>query len=165
LEITSKITKGKEYTIPGFGVRNPGTEKVRYKLSAQSIADQAELTVPNGWFTYSEDEFVVGPGAVRKVDVRLKVPGEARPEAYKALLSAEMVTESNGTTAVGAAAAAPVTFQVAATSSFEQWRIKAGDFMRDNAPLSYAVPETILGLGVLFYVRRNFSVNVGRKHS
>ena len=90
------------------------------------------------------------------------VPTGARPDDYEALIQAEIATEDEGTT-VGAAAAARVSFTVKPSNLLQAWQLETQDFLREKSPWSYLVPGA-LGLGLVgWWLRKRFTINVGRR--
>ncbi|MFN0096592.1 MAG: hypothetical protein ACKVVT_17680 [Dehalococcoidia bacterium] len=159
-QIDQKLTKGREYTLAGFGVKNPGTELTNYRLGLMHVS--GETLAPDAWFAFETETVTVAPGASQPVAVKLVVPGSARPGKYKAYLRAEIASEGSGTS-VGAAAAAPVTFEVKSTNTLEEWRFAAGDAVAASSPWSFIGAGAATVAALAWFLRRNLTISVGRK--
>lgn len=159
-QVDQQLTKGREYTLAGFGVVNPGSEETTYKLGMMHV--DGETLAPDSWFAFEKQEVTVAAGGTAPVAVKLVVPGNARPGAYRAYLRAEIAGSGEGTS-VGAGAAAPVVFKVKSTSMVEEWRYSASDFLDQTGPWGYIVPGAALGALLLWLARRNLTFSVGRK--
>jgi hypothetical protein len=162
IEINQRLSRGGEYQLPAVGVRNPGTEVTRYRMGVAYIDDQDGRRPPESWFAFSPAELELAPGETKPVKVELQVPTGARPDDYEALIQAEIAAEGEGTT-VGAAAAARLSFTVKPSNLLQAWQLEAQDFLHEKSPWSYLVPGAV-GLGLVgWWLRKRFTLSVGRR--
>jgi hypothetical protein len=157
-EIDQKLTKGREYTLAGFGVKNPGTETTTYRLGTMEV--RGEELAPAEWFTFAEREVSLQGGAERAIPVKLVVPGSAKPGRYQAYLKAEIAPGDGAGTSVGAAAAAPVVFEVKASSLVEEWRTEASDAVDATAPWGYIGAGLAALAGLAYFLRRKLAISI-----
>lgn len=97
--------------MPSVGVVNTGHVEASYSLRVTYREGQAELRPPPEWFRFDPDRFLLEPGEVQSVSVRLSLPASAETGDYFAFLEAFPVVDEGGVT-VGVAAAAKLTFTV-----------------------------------------------------
>ena len=162
IQVTQKLAQGGTYRLPPFGVRNPGTETTGYRVSVGFIEGQSERRPEPAWFQFEPAEVSLAPGESRTIEATLRVPGGARPDAYYALLQAEIVSNEEGF-AVGGAAAVQLWFTVRPTNFLEAWRLETEDFLGDNSPWVYVIPGVVIVLLLTFWLRRRFTFSVGRR--
>jgi hypothetical protein len=161
ITVSDTLVAGEEYRLPAFGVRNPGTEPTSYVVTVSYIEGQDGLEPPASWFAFSPAEVTVGPGRSQKVDTRLRIPPDAEPGTYQALVGPQIQSEDEGAR-IGAAAAARLSFTVAPSSGLEAWLRMLGRFIGQN-PWVLAIPVIALLAAVTWFVRRRFSFSVARR--
>lgn len=113
IDIDDPIDRGSRYALPPIEVRNPGELASSYRMVLQPIAltGDGQATPEEGWFTFTPALFDLEPDERMQVTIEMLVPADAMPGAYDALLSAQLVGDSEGAR-VGAAAAARLTFTI-----------------------------------------------------
>jgi hypothetical protein len=149
-----------------MGVFNTGDQAAKYVMSAASQNGQTQISVPDGWFSFSPHELFLTPGAGYQVAVTLTVPVHAAPGDYFALVQASPVVEG-GNVNVGIAAASKLTFTVAPASLWQAIFFRVGDWLAAMWPWSLVVPIAIvLALAVLLLGRRyRFRLELSRRGS
>lgn len=161
IAVSETLVPGEAYTLPTFGVRNPGTEPTTYRVVVTSIDGQGAAAPAESWFAFEPGELTVGPGESRAIRTRLVVPPDAQPGDYAALVGPQILSDGGGAQ-VGAAAAARLTFTIAESSGPAAWLRMLGRFLAENPWLL-----GVVGLALLYvaarYLRRRFTFNVARK--
>jgi hypothetical protein len=161
-EIKQKLSKGQEYDLIGFGVVNPGDEQGSFRVAIAPMPDQTEEIAPESWFKVSNPSLTIGPKGTEQVPITLSIPFDARPAKYRTLLRAEIASPNGEGSSMGAAVAAPVTFEVKATTILEDWQVRAEDFASENQPWTWAVPSAIAALCIAWYVRRHVRISFSK---
>lgn len=119
LVLRTPATAGHTYNLPPLYVKNTGTLNSLYTVKVERLANGGDRTVPAAWVHVSPTTFQLGPGALRPIAVKLNVPAGAKAAFYTTDLVASTTTaRAPGATALGAAAADKITFQIASTASF-----------------------------------------------
>jgi hypothetical protein len=161
IAVSEDLLPGNEYRLPTFGVRNPGTESTTYRLTISYIADQATLQPPESWFEFGPAELTLGPDESRSVQTQLRIPPDAEPGDYAALIGPQIAAQGGGAQ-VGAAAAARLSFTVVPSSPIEGWLRLLSGFLADN-PWLLLVPAIAVLLGTWLVLRRRFSISIARR--
>jgi hypothetical protein len=162
IEIDEPLSPGGTYRLPTLGVRNAGDELGTYSMHIGQTGNAEAVALQGAWFTFSPSNFQLEPGASTPVTISLHLPANVPPGRYEGLLSAGLAPEGEGAQ-VGAAAAARLTFEVQASSSFDALLRELTTFVGGLAPWSYVVVGL---LAVGFLVRRasrRFSVRLERR--
>ena len=161
IAVSDALVPGEEYTLPTFGVRNPGTEATTYRVVVTYLDGQTAAAPAESWFTFEPGDMSIGPGESRPVHTRLVVPPDAEPGEYAALIGPQIVSQGGGAQ-VGAAAAAKLTFTIAEAGGLDAWLRMLGRILMQN-PWVLAIG----GLGLLYiavrYVRKRFTLSVARR--
>lgn len=162
ININQKLSRGGTYQLPTMGVRNPGNERSSYVMTVNYLREQTQREPDDAWFTFSPAQFALEPGATLPVHIELNIPTGARPDDYQALLEARLSNGGSGA-ALGAGAAAKVTFTVKPSNFLQAWQLKAETWASDNSPWSYVVPLALIALLLLWLLRRRFEFRVARR--
>lgn len=160
IAIDQKLQAGGSYTLPGMGVRNPGTEVTSYRMGTQAI--RGSNSPDEDWFEFSPAELRLKPGETRLVRTRLRLPTGADPGDYETLLGAQIVSEGAGVQ-VGAAAAARLTFTVEPSSALAAWWLSAKTVFTDALPWSGILPALAAAALGLAFLRKRFAFRVERR--
>jgi hypothetical protein len=162
LFIVEQLEGGGRYTLPVVTVRNPGDEPSAYRMTVLFLEETDARRPDPAWFTFEPATFELGPGERQPVSIVVELPGDVRPDDYEALVQAEMVSGTSGTS-VGAAAAAPVTFTVTPESTWQEWRLRVGGWVDGAGIWGYAVAIAVLsGAAVLLGGRFTGSTSAPR---
>jgi hypothetical protein len=161
IAVREQLVPGGEYRLPTFGVRNPGTESTSYQITVSYIDDQAALRPPAAWFTFDPATLTLGVGESRPVATKLTIPGDAEPGEYTALIGPQIVSDDAGAQ-VGAGAAARLSFTVQPSSALDAFFRQLFRFLSEN-PWVWIGALLVLALGVLWFLRRRFSISVARR--
>jgi len=123
ITLPSPAEPGHTYTMPPLYVVNTGTEQSTYHVRVQLLGQAPANTVPDNWLQLGKNDFTLGPKESTTVPVELVVPGSAKPGEYDTNLMVGTVAANTpaGATALGAAAAAKVTFTVAKSGPHIPW--------------------------------------------
>jgi hypothetical protein len=162
IDVEERLSRGGTYQLPSIGVRNPGTETTDYRMGVSYVQDQDGRRAPEAWFSFDPQEVTLAPGETTPVSVTLDIPAGARPDDYEALLQAEIVPEGEGTT-VGAAAAATLKFTVKPSNILQAWQLEAETWFGEKQPWTTVVPLGAAFLAVAWWLRRRFTVSIGRR--
>lgn len=162
IDVSQKLSRGGRYSLPTIGVRNPGSEASRYMMGISYLEAQSDKRPPADWFDFEPEEFRLGPGETQPVAITLRVPTDARPDSYAALLSAQILPEGKGAQ-VGAAAGARLQFTVKPSNVLQAWQLKAETFLRDYSPWSYIAPAAVALLAASVWLTRRFSFRLERR--
>ena len=162
VDITQKLTPGGGYALPTMHVRNPGTVRTTYVLTASYVAGQHGKRAPASWFRFHPATLTLNPGESKAVETKLALPVGAAPGSYEALLVAQVSAPGAGAH-VGAAAAAPVTFTVEPATLLDAIWERVKSFFSDTAPWSWLVPVLVIVVVLLDQGRRRFSIRVERR--
>src|SRR5687767_1480811 len=65
IEIEQPLAPGGSYRLPTIGVRNPGDETTRYRLSVAPVDVEDAKAPPAAWFRFSPSELELEPGRER----------------------------------------------------------------------------------------------------
>ena len=161
IEITQQLSPGGAYTLPTLGVRNPGTERTSYVMIASPVAGEDGGPVTDvSWFRFEPSSVTLEPGETQRVRIRLVLPTDAQPGDYTVLVGAQIASPGEGAS-VGAAAAARTTFTVQPASDLAALMTQLGQAFTDLLPWSAIVPAVVLGLIVLWLLRRRFTIRIG----
>jgi hypothetical protein len=110
ITVETPLVGGKSYSLARLGVRNPGTQRMKYDLVVTPVRTDAQSPQP-AWFSFSPKQVTVQPGKQTSVTVSLRVPKGAAAGQYEVLVGARVAAD--GGMAIAAAAAARLTFTVA----------------------------------------------------
>jgi hypothetical protein len=161
IAVSEDLLPGNEYRLPAFGVRNPGTEPTTYRLTISYVADQESLQPPESWFEFGPSELMLGPDESRSVQTQLRIPPDAEPGDYAALIGPQIAAQGGGAQ-IGAAAAARLSFTVVPSSPIDAWlRILSG-ILADH-PWLLLIPAAAFLLGAWWMLRRRFSISIARR--
>jgi hypothetical protein len=161
IAVSQVLVPGEEYTLPTFGVRNPGTEPTSYRVVVTYIDGQAGAAPAEAWFAFEPGELTIAPGESRPVRTRLILPPDAQPGEYAALIGPQIVSVGDGAQ-VGAAAAAKLTFRVGESSGLDAWLRAIGRFLAQN-PWVLALGGLLLLYLAVRFLRRRFTLSVARR--
>jgi hypothetical protein len=163
IELERPLDKGRSYTLPTLSVINPGDEPSGYRLAVNYIGDQTQQKPPADWFEFSDESVQLPPGQSKPVTIRLRIPTDARPGEYQALLEAALTGDVGQGAAVGAAAAARLTFDVRAAGWLDARWNQVKQFFSDASPWPQliALAGALGGLG--WALSRRFTLSVGRR--
>jgi len=161
IDVTDALAPGGEYSLPPFGVRNPGTEATTYRVVVSYVDGQDAGRPDEAWFTFSPSELTLGPGQSQPVSAKITLPPDAEPGQYAALIGPQIVAAGTGAQ-VGAAAAARLTFTVSEGGGLEGilrmiWRIIQAN------PWLLLIPILVLVVAVLWFLRKRVSITVSRR--
>jgi len=162
ISIERNLAKGGSYTLPTIGVRNPGDETTRYRMSVTYFEGQSQSRPGGGWLDFSPAEFELRPGATQPVNVELNIPPGARPGDYAALLQAGIVTEGEGAE-VGGAAGTRLSFTVKPSNFLEAWSLWLQEFLEDQWLIILILVGGSLTVAVIWWARTHLSFRVERK--
>ena len=145
IEVADQLSPGGGYHLPELTILNTGDEVTSYDLSIGFIDGQSERRPSEKWFSFSEDGFILEPGASREVTVSIDVPADAQAGEYFALVRAQTVVESpSGGAGVGAAVATKLSFSVESTGWLDAQRHRVNRWIDDAAPWIYLLPAAAL---------------------
>ena len=161
IAVSDVLVPGEEYTLPTFGVRNPGTEATTYRVVVTYLDGQAAAAPAEAWFTFAPGEMTIGPGESRPVRTRLVVPPDAAPGEYAALIGPQIVSQGGGAQ-VGAAAAAKLTFTIAESGGLDAWLRMLGRFLMQN-PWVLGIAGLLVAYVAVRFLRRRFTLSVARR--
>lgn len=161
IAVRELLAPGGEYRLPTFGVRNPGTEPTAYVIAVSYVDGQEALRPPASWFTFTPASFTLEVGASRPVEARLTIPGDAEPGDYAALIGPQIVADGTGA-AVGAGAAARLSFTIEPSSALDAFLRQLFRFLAEN-PWVLVVAGLAVLLLVLWFLRRRFSFSISRR--
>lgn len=161
IEVTEQLAPGGEYTLPTFGVRNPGTEPTSYAIVVTYIDGQETRQPPAAWFTFSPGSLTLQGGQSRPVTTSLEVPPDAAPGEYSALIGPQIAAEGSGAQ-VGAGAAARLTFTVSECEGFDCWLRWIGRWIGEHLYV-LLIPLALAALIGLRIVRRRFAFTIQRR--
>jgi hypothetical protein len=161
IAVSQVLVPGEEYTLPTFGVRNPGTEATTYRVVVTYVDGQAGVAPAEAWFTFDPGDLTIGPGESRPVRTRLVIPPDAEPGEYAALIGPQIVSQGGGAQ-VGAAAAAKLTFRVGESGGLDAWLRAIGRFLAQN-PWVLALGGLLLLYVAVRSLRKRFTLSVARR--
>ena len=115
ITVETPLATGKSYQLARISVRNPGTQRTRYDLVLTPVATSALSPQPT-WISFSPKQVTVQAGRQQAVTVSIRVPRDAAPGRYEALVGAQ-IAPADDTMAIAAGAAARLTFTVAGGQS------------------------------------------------
>ena len=161
IAVSEILVPGEAYTLPTFGVRNPGTEPTTYRVVVTSVDGQTAAAPAESWFAFEPGELTVGPGESKAIRTRLVVPPDAAPGDYAALIGPQILSQGGGAQ-VGAAAAAKLTFSIAESTGPGAWLRMLGRFLTEN-PWIVGIAALVLLYLAARFMRRRFTFNVARR--
>ena len=161
IAVSPVLVPGEEYTLPTFGVRNPGTEPTTYRVVVTTVDGQVGVAPAEAWFTFEPAELTIAPGESHPVRTRLVLPPDAEPGDYAALIGPQIVNVGGGAQ-VGAAAAAKLTFRVGESSELDAWLRAIGRFLAQN-PWILALGGLLLLYAAVRFLRKRFTLSVARR--
>ncbi len=158
------VRPGGRYRLPTITVSNPGDEAGSYGVRVTDPEEPGREAPPERWFRLEPGRFWLEPGAAQAVEVALELPVGAKPGRYAAYLEARPAGEGEGVQ-VGAAVATLVTFEVAPSSRWEAWRLRAGRLLDDHSPWPQLAALTLFvgGTAVLLHRRLRIHVRIQRR--
>ena len=161
IAVSQDLAGGDDYRLPTFGVRNPGTEPTTYALTVSYVDGEAGMRPPAEWFDFSPPTMTLAGGASGPVQTRLRIPADAEPGTYSALIGPQITTDQPGAQ-IGAGAAAKLTFTVAPSSWWDAWLRIVGRWLGQNPGVG-AVAGAIALLIAIRILRRRVSITVARR--
>lgn len=161
IAIREQLLPGGEYRLPTFGVRNPGTETTSYEISVSYVDGQEALRPAREWFSFDPATFTLGIEESRAVATTLRIPPDAEPGDYAALVGPRIVNERPGPQ-VGAGAAARLTFTVQPASALDAWLRELFRFLLGNPWVWIAAALALLAV-ILWLLKRRYSFAVVRR--
>lgn len=116
ITVAAPLHPGDTIRFPPLLVANTGSEPAVYHVSVQQFGPTANTRpVPAGWVLFGANDVTIPPGKGVNITVTVRLPSEVAVGAYESLLIASTRPASaTGTTALGAAAATNLTFNVTA---------------------------------------------------
>lgn len=161
ISIDRAIAPGAEYMLPVVGVSNAGTETSTYRMRSTPLADTPGATFADTWVTFDPPTFDLAPGAHQAVRVRIVVPVDAEPGQYAGLLVAAVQTPVTQVTgAVGAAAGARLTFEVAASTGLDALLHSLGRWAEGSMPWLGVVVAMVALMLAAIVLRRRFDIRL-----
>ena len=115
ISVETPLVAGKSYQLARLSVRNPGTLRTTYDLVVTPIRTASRTPQPS-WIRFSPQQVTVQAGREQAVTVSLKLPKGAAAGRYEILVGARVAPATSGM-AIGAAAAARLTFTIASQSA------------------------------------------------
>lgn len=110
---------GQTYVLPWLYVKNTGTVTSLYTVKVERITRGSQRTVPPAWVHVQPPVVRLRPGVLTHLVVTVDVPAGAQAASYTTDLVATTTTQRTpGTTALGAAAADRLSFEVSSPSAF-----------------------------------------------
>jgi hypothetical protein len=110
---------GHTYSLPPLYVKNTGTVTSLYTVKIERIGKNGKRTVPASWVHVHPAIVRLRPGVLTHLEVTVDVPADAPAASYTTDLVATTTTaHAPGATALGAAAADSLSFEVPPTSTF-----------------------------------------------
>lgn len=110
---------GRTYTLRWLYVKNTGTANSYYVVRVLRLTPGSQRAVPARWVRLTPSAFRLGPGEIERVTVSLAIPAAAPGGRYLTnLLASTYAPHAPGTTALGAAAADQLAFQLPGGSPF-----------------------------------------------
>jgi hypothetical protein len=161
IAVSERLSPGGEYRLPTFGVRNPGTEPTTYEISVSYVDGQNALRPPAAWFTFQPANLTLGVDESGSVSTTLRIPADAEPGDYAALIGPQIVSDGTGAQ-VGAGAAARLSFTVQPSSEFDALLRELLRFLSQN-PWVWIGALVLLALLVVWRLRKRFSITVTRR--
>jgi hypothetical protein len=161
IAIREQLVPGGEYRLPTFGVRNPGTETSSYQVTVSYVDGQEALRPPAKWFSFDPVTLTLGVQESRAVATTLRIPADAEPGSYAALIGPAIVGEGSGPQ-VGAGAAARLTFVVQPSNALDAWFRELFRFLQEH-PWVWIGALAILVVVILWLLRRRYSFSVARR--
>lgn len=164
MTVETVLSPGVGYSLPNIGVINSGDEAGEYRISIGYLANQRERRPSADWFVFSPDGFSLEPGHSLDVAGRLIVPSDAEPGEYFALVKAQTVSQTEGGTSVGVAAATKVSFSVESGGWFESRVREVNRWLYESEPWIYLLPASLLlGFAAIKVRRIPFRLRIERR--
>jgi subtilisin family serine protease len=104
--LEEELSPGGTYDLPRFGIRNAGAASGAYRLEVHKPDLVLARTAPASWFTLNPASVTLQPGDRRFVTTTVRVPTDAAPGEYAALivpvdpLTGEVIGDEAGVNAV-----------------------------------------------------------------
>lgn len=163
IEVRDILVAGRTYHLPDLEVSNPGSETARYEMLAAIVTGQADAPLDPAWVSFAPAAFELAPSGVQRVSVAITIPKQAKPDTYGGLLKAQLGASGAGI-AVGAAAAARLTFSTAPpASTLDALSVAISGFLDATQPWPLVL---LLALGLLIAVRfaaRRWDIRIQRR--
>lgn len=161
INVTQELAPGGEYTLPTFGVRNPGTESTNYAIVVTYVDGQEAHQPPAEWFTFSPGSLTLSAGQSRPVTTSLEVPPDAAAGEYEALIGPQIAAAGSGPQ-VGAGAAARLFFTVGECNGLDCWLRWLVRWIGEHLYV-LLVPLALAALVGLRVLRRRFAFSIQRR--
>jgi hypothetical protein len=121
--LPQRALPGHAYKLPGLYVLNTGTVASRYQVRVERLTPGGQKTLPAGWVTLAQNDFLLLPRHSATVAFTIRVPNSAAAGAYLSDLVASTTSARRpGATAVGAAAATKLGMTVGQAPGSIPWR-------------------------------------------
>jgi hypothetical protein len=157
IEVRDELRPGDEYRLPQVGVRNPGNRATDYLMTVGGIVDQGVRVPPASWFQFMPRVFELRPGETRAVAVLVGVPSTAPPGSYEALVKAQIAQPEGTQVAVGAAAAARLSFTVSSPQSGPE---ELGGILARMSPFAAVLGGAVLLILAVLGFKRRFTLRL-----
>lgn len=148
IEVQEPLHPGGRYPLATVTVSNRGDQLAEFSLNVKYQEGRSEARPPAEWFAFAPPAFALAPGESRPVQVSLRLPPDAPPGAYFALVAAQPRLPGPGAM-IGVGVGAKVSFRVAPGGLAGTAAYYMRHWWRAAAPWSYVV----LGLAVLTLLR------------
>ncbi len=160
IEIDEPVRQGDDVRLPSLSVSNRGDEASTFSTDATFLADQAERVAEQSWFSFNPSRFDLEAGAGTTVAVRMRVPRDATPGTYRALLRVRVdpASSGGGGAVISAAVAATLLFEVE-NRDFHFYD-PVTDFISERAPFSYIGLGLLLALLAGYLIRRRLRLRI-----
>ena len=163
MTIETLLSPGASYSLPTIAIINTGDEPSEYRVSIGYLVDQQQRQPREDWFRFEPQSFSLEPGVSADVVARLVLPSDAEPGEYFALLKAQTVSQTGGTS-VGVAAATKVSFSVESSGWLESRARQVNRWLYDGSPWTYILPAGFfLGFLAVKFGRLPFRVRFERR--
>lgn len=160
--VDQEMKAGLIYTLPPVMVMNTGDEPSEYGMGIQWHENQPEMRPAKEWFSFSPATFHLEPGTSRVVQMKLTLPIKgAKPGKYFAFIQGFPVRKATGGASIGIAAATKLYFSVAPANFLAGIYYRVVSLFTIYSPWSYIVLIIVAGSGLVAFLRRFFSLNLG----
>lgn len=164
IQVDNSIMPGVIYVLPALTVFNTGDEPSDYKVNVSYHESQKELMPDKSWFIFSPQNFHIEPGQSQVVDIKLNVPIRAKPGNYFAYLEGQpLVTNTEGNTQVGIAAAAKLYFTIVPAGPLQALYFKLVSFWYVYEPWPKVAFIILILAGIGFIIKHYFKIEVNIK--
>lgn len=163
MKVETVLSPGSSYKLPPISVVNTGDEHSDYLVSIGYLVDQQQMQPRADWLEFEPQRFSLDPDVSADVVARLVLPSDAAPGEYFALVKAQTVAQSEGSS-VGVAAATKLSFSVESSGWLESRARQVNRWLYDGSPWTYLLPAALLlGFLALKFGRVPFRVRFERR--